>query len=106
MSWSVFLAALLQFVRPLAMRWLEELLKRAEELLKDRPPASAAVAVRDVFDEARRGLWWWERSKRRRLDAVERVALARAEVLADAARTDGAVPVMTGREFDAVARVE
>jgi len=105
-SWKVFLAALLEFVRPLVMRWLEELLRRAEARLQGKPDASAAVAVRDAFAEARRGLWWWERLRRRQLDAVERVALARAEVLASAAQTDGAVPVMTGREFDAVVSVE
>jgi hypothetical protein len=101
LTWINVLTAFFSFVE-----WLTDLLAEIEKIENGKlgiMPADPVLAIHDVFAAARAELWWWQRGKRRVLDAAQRVALGRANELASLAVKGSVVaPVMTVAEFDAV----
>lgn len=102
MTWAALIAALVAFLEPLLIGWLQDLFAKLQG--DAQPVADApAVAIHDAFAAARKklGLWSFLTGKFAVLAAAERVALKHADALAAAAR-DGStkVPALTGAECD------
>ena len=104
MTWPALLAALFELLSPILLAWLRDLLKRAN-LATGACPENTALAIHDVFANARAELSLWDRlrGRGRVLAACERVAIARAKDVATRAAGSGVPLVLTGVEYDRIA---
>jgi hypothetical protein len=86
-NWSVLVYVLVQVFGPFLEKRLEDLFKRAQDLLEEgqeKPGEDTRTAIRTLFTAARGELWFWQRGRLRLLGACEKVALARADEIAGA----------------------
>ena len=108
MNWFSLVTVLIEMFKPIIKKWLEDLLKKvAADLTAGRVELHGhpVIDVADVFAAARAEVvdtYWFPRRALKALDAMQRTAIAHAHEVQDAAAGKAFVPVLTGKEYDAL----
>ncbi len=78
--WLALALTLLDWLGPLARKWLEDLLLNAtaeQPAILFHP--NVEMNIRDLFANARAQTWWWQARRRLVIDTCQRLALSHVE---------------------------